>query len=51
MSPQEAQTLGRYFAKQIEQEYQTTRKVLAAVPQDRLNFKLGEKGRTMAELA
>ena len=51
MSPQEAQTLGRYFAKQLEQEYQTTRKVLAAVPQDRLNVKLGEKGRTTAELA
>jgi len=51
MSPQEAQTLGEYFAKQLEQEFQTTKKILSALPQSQLNFKLGEKGRTAAQLA
>src|SRR5579864_1061825 len=51
MSPQEAQTLGEYFAKQLEQEFQTTKKILSALPQNQLNFKLGEKGRTAAQLA
>jgi len=34
----------------LEREYQTTRKVVAAVPENQLNFKLGDKGRTAREL-
>jgi len=50
MSPQEAQGLANYLFRQFDTELETTRKVLAAVPQEQLNFKLGEKGRTAAEL-
>ena len=50
MTPQEAQGLARYLFQTLELEFSTTRKVLAAVPSDQLNFKLGEKGRTAAEL-
>ena len=35
----------------LEREYPVTRKVLAAIPQGQLDFKLGEKGRTTRELA
>jgi|SRR5579863_943485 len=51
MSPQEAQTLRDYLAKQLEQEFKTTKKILSALPENQLNFKLGEKGRTAAQLA
>jgi len=50
MTPQEAQGLGRYLFQTLDTEFATTRKVLAAVPADQLNFKLGEKGRTAGEL-
>jgi len=50
MTPQEAQGLSKYLFQTLETEFATTRKVLAAVPPDQLNFKLGEKGRTAAEL-
>jgi uncharacterized damage-inducible protein DinB len=50
MTPQEAQGLSRYLFQTLDVEFPTTRKVLAAVPADQLNFKLGEKGRTAAEL-
>ena len=50
MTPQEAQGLAQYLFKNLDLEIATTRKVLAAVPADQLNFKLGEKGRTTAQL-
>ena|SRR5579863_5811829 len=50
MTPQEAQGLAQYLFQNLDLEVATTRKVLAAVPADQLNFKLGEKGRTAAQL-
>ncbi|HVP48401.1 MAG TPA: DinB family protein [Bryobacteraceae bacterium] len=50
MTAQEAQGLAKYLFQTLETEFATTRKVLAAVPAEQLNFKLGEKGRTAAEL-
>jgi len=50
MTAQEAQGLAKYLFQTLETEFATTRKVLAAVPAGQLNFKLGEKGRTAAEL-
>ena len=50
MTPQEAQGLGQYLLKTLDSEVTITRKILAAVPAEQLNFKLGEKGRTTAEL-
>lgn len=35
----------------VEREVVTTRKVLAAIPENQLDFKLGDKGRTTRELA
>lgn len=50
LSPQEAQKIARMFLAMIERESATTRRVLAAVPEDKLDYKLGEKGRTAREL-
>jgi len=35
----------------LEREYPTTKRVLAAIPESQLDFKLGDKGRTARELA
>lgn len=51
MSPAEAKVIANMFMEGIEREYETTKKVVAAIPQNQLDFKLGEKGRTMRELA
>jgi uncharacterized damage-inducible protein DinB len=51
MSPAEAKSIANMLLDGIEREYATTKKVIAAVPQNQLDFKLGEKGRTMRELA
>ncbi|HUI78159.1 MAG TPA: DinB family protein [Bryobacteraceae bacterium] len=51
MSPAEAKSIGNMLIEGIEREYETTKKVIAAIPQNQLDFKLGEKGRTMRELA
>src|SRR5690242_9027283 len=51
MDPAEAKSLASLFIKGIENEAQTTRKVVAALPDNQLEFKLGEKGRTARELA
>lgn len=51
LSPQEAQNIARMFIAMIERESECTRRVLAALPEDQLDFKLGEKGRTAKELA
>ena len=50
MTPQEAQGLANYLLQNLDQEHDTTRRVLAAVPEQQLNFQLGDKGRTTAEL-
>jgi uncharacterized damage-inducible protein DinB len=50
MTPQEAQGLAQYLFQSLDIEFAITRKLLAAVPPDQLNFKLGEKGRTTAQL-
>ena len=51
MNPAEAKGMSHMLIKGVERESQTTRKVIAAVPEDKLDFKLGEKGRTARELA
>jgi len=51
MNAAEAKIVANVLIQGIEQEYQNTRKVLAAIPENQLNFKLGEKGRTTRELA
>lgn len=51
MNPAEAKSIANVLIDGIEREYQTTKRVIAAIPQNQLDFKLGEKGRTMRELA
>jgi uncharacterized damage-inducible protein DinB len=51
MSPEEAKAIANLLVGGVEREYPTTRKVLAALPDSQLEFKLGEKGRTARELA
>ena len=51
MNPAEAKSIANMLLEGIEREYETTKKVVAAIPQNQLDFKLGEKGRTMRELA
>jgi uncharacterized damage-inducible protein DinB len=51
VSAEQAKSLAMIFAGALENEFQTTKKVLAAIPEDQLEFKLGEKGRTARELA
>jgi uncharacterized damage-inducible protein DinB len=50
LSPEQAQGLAMFLIQTIENEIPNTKKVLSAVPQDKLGFKLGEKGRTAQEL-
>jgi len=50
MTPEQAQGLAVYLFQTLDNEIAITQKVLAAAPADQLNFKLGEKGRTTAEL-
>ena len=50
MTPEEARGLAAYLFQTLDTEFVITRKILAAVPADQVNFKLGEKGRTTAEL-
>jgi uncharacterized damage-inducible protein DinB len=51
MNPAEAKSIANMLMEGIEREYATTKKVIAAIPQNQLDFKLGEKGRTTRELA
>jgi uncharacterized damage-inducible protein DinB len=50
MTPEEARGLAAYLFQTLDTEFVITRKLLTAVPADQVNFKLGEKGRTTAEL-
>jgi len=49
-TPEQAQTLAKVFLHDVRNEMPTTRRVLAAVPEAQLDFKLGDKGRTAREL-
>ena len=51
MNPAEAKSLASMLLGGLENEYTTTLKVLSAMPDNQLDFKLGEKGRTARELA
>ncbi len=50
MTPEQAQGLTTYLFQTLDNEFPTTRKLLAALPADQINFKLGEKGRTAGDL-
>lgn len=50
MTAEQAKFLAELSLATFEYEFEITRKVLAAVPEDRLAYKLGEKGRTAREL-
>ena len=49
-SAEQAKGLSMIFLETVGQETATTKRVLAAVPESQLDFKLGEKGRTAREL-
>jgi len=51
MNSAEAKNLSHMLIAGVERESQTTRKVIAAIPENQLDFKLGDKGRTARELA
>jgi uncharacterized damage-inducible protein DinB len=50
LSAEQAQGLAMFLIPGIENEIPLTTKILAAVPQDKLGFTLGEKGRTAKDL-
>ena len=50
LSPEQAQGMAMFLIAGFENEIPITKKLLAAVPQDQLNFTLGEKGRTAKDL-
>jgi len=49
-TPDQAKGLSMVFLQSLGNEVPITRRVLAAVPEAQLDFKLGEKGRTTREL-
>src|SRR5262249_40383325 len=51
MNPEQAKAMADAFLDGIQREFAITRKVIAAIPEDQKGFKLGEKGRTAAEIA
>ena len=51
MNPAEAKGLSHMLIAGVEREAQTTRKIIEAIPENQLDFKLGDKGRTARELA
>ncbi|HLI86261.1 MAG TPA: DinB family protein [Bryobacteraceae bacterium] len=51
MNPAEAKSIAGMLLGGLEREYATTLRVLSAVPDKQLDFKLGDKGRTARELA
>jgi len=50
MNPAEAKGMAMMMLQGLEREYETTKKVVAALPESQLDFKLGDKGRTAREL-
>jgi uncharacterized damage-inducible protein DinB len=51
MTPETAKSLAQFVLPQIEQEFATSRRVLAAVPNDQGSYKPSEKCMTALELA
>ena len=51
LTPEQAVLMRGIFLSDLRGEYDITKRVLAAIPAERLDFKLGEKGRTMRQLA
>jgi uncharacterized damage-inducible protein DinB len=51
LSPEQARGMAAMMVDGLLREAQTTRKVLAAIPEDKVDFKLGEKGWPAARLA
>jgi uncharacterized damage-inducible protein DinB len=49
-TPDQAKGLSMVFIQSLGQEVPITRRVLAAVPDNQLDFKLGDKGRTTRQL-
>ena len=49
-TPDQAKGLSMVFVQSLGSEVPTTRRVLAAVPENQLDFKLGDKGRTTRQL-
>ena len=49
-SAEQAKGLSMFLIQGFEGEIKTTAKLLAAVPEERLDFVLGDKGRTMKDL-
>ena len=50
LSAEQAQGLAMFLIQGVEREIPTTKKILAAVPNDKLAFVLGEKGRSAKDL-
>ena len=50
LSAEQAQGLAMFLIQGVEREIPTTKKVLAAVPNDKLGFVLGEKGRSAKDM-
>src|SRR5258706_15001534 len=50
LSAEQAQGLAMFLIQGVEREIPTTKKVLAAFPDDKLDFVLGEKGRNAKDL-
>jgi uncharacterized damage-inducible protein DinB len=50
LSAEQAQGLAMFLIHGVDQEIPTTRKILAAMPEDKLGFQLGDKGRTAKDL-
>jgi len=51
MSPEKAKTIAEFLCTNLEREYPTTCRVLAAVPDDQINWQPHEKGMKAGELA
>lgn len=51
MTAEQAKGLSMFLIQALETEAPTTQKMVAALPQDKVDFKLGDKGRTAKELA
>ncbi|MBI4475471.1 MAG: DinB family protein [Acidobacteria bacterium] len=51
LSPEHAKVIGNFFLQSIKQELEITKKVLAAVPDDKSSYKPEPKAKTAHELA
>ncbi len=49
-TPEQAKGLAMFFTTGLDTEFETTKKVLAAMPANKMDFKLGDAGRTASDL-